>query len=56
MDRGWSSMKGAGMPRAVHYTAFAGPENLHVGEVESMPMGPDSVQIEVAGAGINPVD
>ncbi|MDQ1248712.1 MAG: NADP-dependent oxidoreductase, partial [Actinomycetota bacterium] len=44
------------MPRAVNYVAFGGPENLGVGEVESMPMGPDSVQIEVAGAGINPVD
>lgn len=44
------------MPRAVNYTAFGGPESLRVGEVESMPMGPDTVQIDVAGAGINPVD
>lgn len=44
------------MPRAVNYTAFGGPETLRVGEVDSMPMGPDSVQVEVAGAGINPVD
>lgn len=42
--------------RAVHYTEFGGPEVLSVGDVASMPAGPDSVVVQVAGAGINPVD
>ncbi len=44
------------MTRAVHYTAFGAPDTLTVGDVEPMPMGPDCVRIDVAGAGINPVD
>ena len=44
------------MTRAVYYDEFGGPEVLQIGEVEPLPMGPDTVQITVAGAGINPVD
>lgn len=44
------------MTRSVHYTAFGGPETLLIGEVDPLPMGPDCVEIAVAGAGINPVD
>ena len=44
------------MTRAVYYDEFGGPEVLQIGEVEPLPMGPDTVRIKVAGAGINPVD
>ncbi len=44
------------MTRSVHYTAFGGPSTLKIGEVDPLPMGPDCVEIAVAGAGINPVD
>ena len=44
------------MTRAVFYEQFGGPEVLRVGEVEPLPMGPDTVRLRVAGAGINPVD
>lgn len=44
------------MARAVYYDQFGGPEVLRIGEVEPLPMGPDTVRIAVAGAGINPVD
>jgi len=42
--------------RSVFYTQHGGPDVLQVGEVEPLPLGPDCVEIEVAGAGINPVD
>ncbi len=45
-----------GMTRSVHYTAFGGPQTLQIGNVDPLPMGPDCVEIAVAGAGINPVD
>lgn len=44
------------MTRSVHYTAFGGPQTLQIGDVDPLPMGPDCVEIAVAGAGINPVD
>ncbi|MFN8184922.1 MAG: NADP-dependent oxidoreductase [Candidatus Nanopelagicales bacterium] len=44
------------MTRAVYYDQFGGPEVLRIGEVDPLPMGPDTVKIAVAGAGINPVD
>lgn len=44
------------MARGVHYSEFGGPDVLQVGEVEPLPMGPDTVRLRVAGAGINPVD
>lgn len=44
------------MTRSVHYTAFGGPNTLQIGNVDPLPMGPDCVEIAVAGAGINPVD
>lgn len=44
------------MARGVYYSEFGGPDVLHVGEVETLPMGPDTVRLRVAGAGINPVD
>lgn len=44
------------MTRAICYDEFGGPEVLKIGEVEPMPMGPDSVAVKVAGVGINPVD
>lgn len=44
------------MTRSVYYDAFGGPDSLIVGDVEPMPTGPDCVRLEVAGAGINPVD
>lgn len=44
------------MTRGVFYTEFGGPDVLQVGDVEPLPMGPDTVRLRVAGAGINPVD
>ena len=44
------------MTRSVFYTQHGGPDVLQIGEVEPLPLGPDCVEIEVAGAGINPVD
>lgn len=44
------------MTRAVYYDEFGGPEVLQVGDVRPLPMGPDTVRLRVAGAGINPVD
>ena len=44
------------MARGVFYTEFGGPDVLQVGEVQPLPMGPDTVRLKVAGAGINPVD
>ena len=44
------------MARGVYYSEFGGPDVLQVGEVETLPMGPDTVRLRVAGAGINPVD
>lgn len=44
------------MTRAVYYDEFNGPEVLRIGDVEPLPMGPDTVRVKVAGAGINPVD
>jgi len=44
------------MTRAVYYEEFGGPDVLRIGEVQPLPMGPDTVRITVAGAGINPVD
>lgn len=44
------------MPRAAYYDQFGPVSNLKVGEVSSLPMGPDTVALDVAGAGINPVD
>jgi len=43
--------------KGVFYTEYGEPEDiLQYGEVPQLPMGPDSLAIEVAGAGINPVD
>lgn len=44
------------MARAVFYDEFGGPEVLQIGQMDQLPMGPDTVRIKVAGAGINPVD
>lgn len=44
------------MTRGVFYTEFGGPDVLQIGEVGQLPMGPDTVRLRVAGAGINPVD
>lgn len=44
------------MTRAVYYDQFGGPEVLRIGEVQPLPMGPDTVRLRVAGAGMNPVD
>lgn len=43
--------------RGLYYTEYGEPEDvLQLGEVPHLPMGPDSVAIDVVGAGINPVD
>lgn len=43
--------------RGLYYTEYGEPEDvLQVGEVPHLPMGPDTVAIDVVGAGINPVD
>lgn len=43
--------------RGIYYTEYGEPEDiLQLGEVPELPMGPDSVRIKVAGAGLNPVD
>lgn len=43
--------------RGIYYTEYGEPEDiLQVGEVPILPMGPDSVRIKVAAAGLNPVD
>lgn len=44
------------MARSVFYTEFGSPDVLQIGDVQPLPMGPDCVEISVAGAGINPVD
>jgi NADPH:quinone reductase-like Zn-dependent oxidoreductase len=43
--------------RGLYYTEYGEPEDvLQLGEVPALPMGPDTVAIDVVGAGINPVD
>lgn len=49
-------MTNAVTSRAVYYDQFGGPEVLKIGEIPLPPVGPDSVVVKVAGAGINPVD
>lgn len=45
------------MTRGIFYSEYGEPEQiLQLGEVPELPMGPDCVTIQVAGAGINPVD
>lgn len=44
------------MPRSIYYDTFGSLDVLQEGEIEPMPMGPDCVTVDVAGAGINPVD
>ncbi len=44
------------MTRCVYYSEFAGPDGLRVGDLDPLPLGPDCVEIRVAGAGLNPVD
>lgn len=44
------------MTRAVMYSEFGDLDVLKLGEADLLPMGPDTVRLKVAGAGINPVD
>ncbi|MGP4110019.1 NADP-dependent oxidoreductase [Streptomyces sp. 4N509B] len=42
--------------RAVFYRRYGGPEVLELGELPMPKVGPDSVLVRVAAAGVNPVD
>jgi NADPH:quinone reductase-like Zn-dependent oxidoreductase len=42
--------------RAVMYRRYGGPEVLEYGELPEPKLGPDSVLVRVAAAGVNPVD
>lgn len=42
--------------RAALIRSFDGPEVVEVGEVDEPPVGPDTVLVEMAAAGVNPVD
>ncbi len=44
------------MTRAVLYDEFGDVDVLRIAEADLLPMGPDTVRLKVAGAGINPVD
>ena len=44
------------MVRAVFFEQYGGVDVLQVGEVPEQVVGPDSVVVRVAGAGLNPVD
>ena len=44
------------MVRSAYYDQFGPVTELQVGDIDPMPLGPDCVELQVAGAGINPVD